>query len=181
MEDELEREKDVIHFYQMQNKKMSAQQAIHETRTLRCWKEAQRAHVKLEEFMGTYEESSDEEGQTRRRPRTMGLRKALAKQREEESAQAGQLSLQELLALEIEHDRESWLERANLHLEAKLEKANKDLDLQRKMAKNYAQRDQFARQELKRAKIEIQALKEEKDQSSLGILAQASIQVSQDP
>ena len=72
----------------MQNKQMSAQQAIHEIRTLRYRKEAQRAQVKLEEFMGTYEESSDEEGQTRRRTRTMGLKKALAKQWEEESAQA---------------------------------------------------------------------------------------------
>ena len=79
--------------------------------------------------MGTYEESSDEEGQTRRRPRTMGLRKALAKQREEESAQAQPFPLTELLAMEIEHDRESWLERANINLEAKLEKANKTLDL----------------------------------------------------
>ena len=101
----------------------------------------------------------------------MSLRKALKKQKEEESAQAEQLSLQELLGIEIEHDRESWLERANIHLEAKLEKANKDLDLQKKMAKHYAQRDQFARQELKRAKIEIQALKEGKEQASLGILA----------
>ena len=88
--------------------------------------------------MGTYEESEDEEGQTRRKPRTMGLRKALAKHREEESAQAKQLSLKELLALEIENDRESWLERAKIHLEAKLEKANKDLDLQRRMTKYYS-------------------------------------------
>ena len=131
--------------------------------------------MKLAEFMGTYEESSGEEGQTRRRPRTMGLRKALAKQREEESTQAETNSLQELLALEIEHDMESWLERANTNLEAKLEKANRDLDLQRKMAKHYAQREQFARQELKKAKIQIKTLKEENDQASLGILAQASL------
>ena len=79
--------------------------------------------------MGTYEESSDEEGQTRRRPITMGLRKELAKQKEEESTQAQQFPLIELLAMEIEHDRESWFERANIHVEAKLEKANKSLDL----------------------------------------------------
>ena len=59
--------------------------------------------------MGTYEESSDEEGQTRRRPRTIGLRKALAKQRQEELAHAEQLPHNELLAIEIENDRESWL------------------------------------------------------------------------
>ena len=63
---------------------MSGQQAIYETRALKYWKEAQRAQVKLEDFMGTYEESEDEEGQSRRRPRTMGLIKALAREREQE-------------------------------------------------------------------------------------------------
>ena len=104
-------------------------------------KEAQRAQVNLEDFMGTYEESEDEEGQSRRRPRTMGLKKALAKRREQEAALAEQLPLDELLAMEIAHDREPWLERANIHLEAKLEKSNKDLDLQRSMTKHYARRN----------------------------------------
>ena len=131
--------------------------------------------------MGAYEESSDEEGQTRRRPRTMGLRKALEKQREEESTQEEQLSLQELLAMEIEHDRESWLERANIHLEAKLEKENKDLDLQRRMTKHYVQRNQFAREKLKKVQMEIEALERENSQANLSVLAQASLQVSQDP
>ena len=111
---------------------------IYEARALKAQKEAQKAQMRIEELIGTYEESSDEEGQSRRRPRTMGLKKALAKQREEESALAKQIYLNELLAMEIEHNRESWLERANRNLEAKLEKANKDLDLQRRMTKHYA-------------------------------------------
>ena len=85
----------------MQNKKMSGQLAIYEARALKYQKEAQRSQVQLKEYMGTYEESEDKEGQTRKRPRTMGLRKALAKQREEESAQAQQFPLTELLAMEI--------------------------------------------------------------------------------
>ena len=80
---------------------MSGKQAIYEVRALRYWKEAQRSQVKLEEFMGPYEENSDEEGQTRRRPRTMGLRKALANQKEEELAQAQKFPLTKLLAMEI--------------------------------------------------------------------------------
>ena len=79
--------------------------------------------------MGTYEENEDEEGQSRRRPRTIGLKKALAKQREQESTLVEQLPLDELLAMEIAHDREPWLERAIIHLEAKLKKADQDLDL----------------------------------------------------
>ena len=121
--------------------------------------------------MGAYEESEDEKGQTRRRPRTMVLKKTLAKQREEESTQEQKMSLHEILKMEIEHDRESWPKRANIHLEAKLEKANKDLDLQGIMTKHYAQRNQFARAKLKKAQNKIQALKEEKSQANLGILA----------
>ena len=93
---------------------MSGQLAIYESRALKYQKEAQRSQLKLEEYMGTYEESSDEEVQTRRRPRNMGLRKALAKQREEELAQAQQFPLTEFLAMEIQNNRESWLERANI-------------------------------------------------------------------
>ena len=55
LEVELERAKDVIHILQMQNKKMSGQQAIYEARALKYQKEAQRAQVNLEEYMGSYE------------------------------------------------------------------------------------------------------------------------------
>ena len=76
---ELERSKDLIHFLQMQNKQMSGQLAIYETRALKYRKEAQRSKVQLEEYMGTYEEDDEEEGQARKRPKTMGLRRALEK------------------------------------------------------------------------------------------------------
>lgn len=48
--------------------------------------------------MGAYEEIEDEEGHSRRRPRTMGLKKALEKQREQEFSLAEHLPLDELLA-----------------------------------------------------------------------------------
>ena len=83
--------------------------------------------------------------------------------------------------MEIAHDWEHWLERANIHLEAKLERENEDLDLQRNMTKHYAWRNQVARAKLKKALIEIQALKGGKDQENLGVLAEASQQVSQTP
>ena len=103
----------------------------------------------------------------------MGLRKALAKQREEESAQAQQFPLTELLAMEIEHNRESWLERANIHLEVNMEKANKELDLQRIMTEHNAQRNHLARKKLKIAQNEVSAPKYENDQARICILAQA--------
>ena len=111
----------------------------------------------------------------------MGLKKALARQREKESTLVEQLPLSEMLAMEIEYDWDPWLERANTHLEAKLEKANRDLDLQRKMTKHYALQNQIAKAKLKGALAKIKSLKEEKDQSNLGILAENSLQSSQNP
>ena len=49
------------------------------------------------------------------------------------------------------------------------------------MGKHYARRNQIARKNLKIAQNEVQVLKEEKDQASLDILAQASLQIYQDP
>ena len=57
----------------------------------------------------------------------------------------------------------------------KLEKENIYLDLQIRMTKHYSQRNQFAREKLKKAQIEIQALKREKRQAKLSVLAQASL------
>ena len=83
--------------------------------------------------------------------------------------------------MEIEHNRESWLERPNIHLEAKLEKANKDLSLQRRMTEHYKWRNHFARQKLKTAQNEGPTPNDEKYQARLGILAQVSLQFSKDP
>ena len=54
-----------------------------------------------------------------------------------------------MLAIEIIKDRESWLEKESLHLEGQLEKAKRDTDMQRKMAKHYAMRNRIARAKLK--------------------------------
>ena len=155
----MNRAKSVNDALDLENKQLGAQISIYEAKAIKARKEVKRAQVKLEEFMGTYEESEDEEGQSRRRPRTIGLKKALAKQREQESTLVEQLPLDELLAMEIAHDQEPWLERANIHFEAKLKKENQDLNLQRKMTKHYAQRNQVARAKLKKAQTKIKALK----------------------
>ena len=77
--------------------------------------------------------------------------------------------------MEISYDREPWLERENLHLEGQLEKAMRDLDMERKMAKHYAMRNIIARVKLKRALAKIQALKEAKDKEKLDIISDASL------
>ena len=88
---------------------------------------------------------------------------------------AEKLTPSELLAMEIEYDRDPCLERENTHLEDQLAKTERDLGLQKKMAKHYALRNQIARAKLKRALAKIKALKEEKEKEKLGILADSSL------
>ena len=123
--------------------------AVYKAREFKYQREAYKAQVKLEECMGEFDDTEDEEQQIRKRPRTMGLRKALEKQREEEATLARSYPLTQLLAQEIENDKESWLERANKHFEDKLDKENKDLGLQRKMTRHYKKLNQFSRRKLK--------------------------------
>lgn len=113
--------------------------------------------------MGTLDDTEEEEEQLlRKRPRKIGLNKALAKEKEQETTLAENLNPSEILAMEMEYDWEPWLERANINLEGQLEKTKRYLYLQKKMAKHYALRNKITRAKLKRALTKIQALKEEK-------------------
>ena len=98
----------------------------------------------------------------------------MKKQKEEELSLAEKISLTELLAMEIEHDWDSWLERENIHLEAKLKKENEGLELQIKMTKYYAKKHKLVCAKLKETLHEVQTLKEEKENDNLGFLVEAS-------
>ena len=70
----------------------------------------------------------------------------------------------------------------------KLEKANRDLELQRKMTQHYQKLNQFARHKLKATQEKLKeenekrlAWKEKKGISALEILASASEHVAKDP
>ena len=65
---------------------MSVHMAVYETWAIKYKKEASKAQVRLEELMGEYEEGEGEDQPRWKRPRTMGLKKALEKQKEEENA-----------------------------------------------------------------------------------------------
>ena len=75
--------------------------AVYETRAIKYQKEASKAQIKLEELMGEFNDSEDEYQPRRKRPRTMGLRRALEKQKEEEAALFQSLPLTTLLTQEI--------------------------------------------------------------------------------
>ena len=58
---------------------MSGQVAVYKARAFKYQREAYKAQIKLEELMGKFDDIEEEEQPIRKRPRTMGLRKALEK------------------------------------------------------------------------------------------------------
>ena len=128
---------------------MSVHMAVYETRTIKYKKDASKAQVRLEELVGESDEGEDEDQPRRKRPRTMGFKRALEKQKEEEAALLQSTPLTTFFTQEIENNQEAWIERVNVHLEKKLEKENRGLDLQRRMTGHYKKLNQFARRKLK--------------------------------
>jgi len=51
----------------------------------------------------------------RKRPRTMGLRKALQREREQKPPME-ELTFEERIAMEINEDRKFWIDKFNFHL-----------------------------------------------------------------
>jgi len=74
------------------------------------------------------------------------------------------------LVKDIAENRESWLEKVNTHLETLWDKANIDVEIQRKMANYYARRNQVARSKLKRAHEKIDKLTKQEEKRRLDIL-----------
>ena len=59
---------------------------IYEAWEFKYQREAYKAQDKLEQYMGEFDDTEDEEQPVIKRPRTMGLRKALEKKKEEKAA-----------------------------------------------------------------------------------------------
>ena len=79
----LGRARNVIHYYEVENKPLEAQKAIYEIRAIRAHKGDAKAKGKLHEALDRYGDTNEEEEQLRRRRRrTIGLKNALAKERE---------------------------------------------------------------------------------------------------
>ena len=80
------------------------------------------------------------------------------------------------LEQEIDADRESWLERANMHLEKLLEKANKEKKMLKHMAAHYLARNKICKARIRTLKAKLRkTLRRKKDQDRLNILAEASL------
>ena len=167
---------------------MSVHTVVHESQAFKYKQEAARAQARIEELIGDFDEGEEGDQPMRKRPRTIGLKRALEKQKEEEQAHLQSFPLIVLLEQEIEGNKEAWLERANKHLEMKLEKANRDLELQRKMTQHYQKLNHFSRrklkatqEKLKEAKGKCPARKEKKGTLALDIFASTLEHVAKDP
>jgi len=95
-----------------------------------------------------------------------------------ENCQATQRRRVEFTSLEweVNADTESWLERASIHLERNLEKANKEKNLLRHMVVHYMVRNKVCKARIKSLKAKLKkASKRQKDHDQLQILAKASL------
>ena len=95
-----------------------------------------------------------------------------------ENRQAAQRRGVELTSLEkeINANRESWLERANIHLERLLEKASKEKNLLRHMAFHYLARKKVCKARIKSLKAKLKrASRRRKEHEGFQILAEASL------
>lgn len=134
-----------------------------------------KAKALLEEAYDRYGEP-EEKQETRKRPRTRGLKRALELEKQNEAELANELTWNEKFAILVNENREHWLDKVNQHIEKLLDKANKQNKIQKKMAKHYANRERIAREKLKDAKERIEALTHQKEKEKLDILGEASLQ-----
>ena len=80
------------------------------------------------------------------------------------------------LEQEIEDDRESWLERENMHLEKLLEMANKEKGMLQHMDFHYLARNKICKARIRTLKAKLRkTLRSKKEQDNHKILAEASL------
>ena len=80
------------------------------------------------------------------------------------------------LEQEIEADRESWLERVNIHIEKMLGKSNKENKMLHHMAYHYLARNKICKTRINSIKAKLKRdLRAKKEQDKLKIFVEASL------
>ena len=91
------------------------------------------------------------------------------------------MSSVDLIAGEINENREFWLEKVNFHLKNRLKRAKRDNKFQRHMATHYYTRNQVSKVKIKQLKKILQeTLIRQKEKVKLDLLVDASIREIQD-
>lgn len=110
---------------------------------------AKRQEVKVKVVMGNDKPHEDEAQTTTKRPKTRGLKRALEQEKHHEALLVEELSFEQRIDMEINENREVWLDRLNRHLENLLHKANKDNQILRHMADHYNARNKICNVKVK--------------------------------
>lgn len=170
----LQREKYIISYYEQENKQFETKHELMEIQLIKAKREAEKAKDLLDEAYGEYTDKMEEQV-PRRWPRTRGLKRALELEKQKEVELANELTLNEQFAKMVNENQEHQLERVKNHLENLLDKAKRDNNIQRKMAKYYCRRNKIARAKLNAANVRIEALTHQGEKNKLCILAEASL------
>lgn len=126
--------------------------------------------------MVDHEDSDQHEGHVARKiPRTICRRKALQREREQKPPME-ELTFGERIEMEINEDREFWIEKVKFHLENLLDKANKDNELQNKMAIHYYTRNQVTKVKIKQLKEKLkETLISQEDKGKFNFIMDSSM------
>ena len=124
LKDKLSKENFMITFLQQENKQLQVKQLLLSKPKADLEKDGGKGKTMVD-----VDELEDHEDQVKpRRPRTIGLKRH-QEQQTEPSPSLAQEDFDDLIATEIEQDKESWLQKVNFHLEKILEKANMNTNI----------------------------------------------------
>ena len=111
LKDSFERAKFIISFLEQENNQLKAKQLVMEKEQFKGKKQEMKGKVVVD-----HEDIEKHEGHVAmKRPTKMGPRKALQREREQKPPME-ELTFQERIAMEINEDRDFWLEKLNSHL-----------------------------------------------------------------
>jgi len=111
----------------------------------------------------------------KKRPRTKGLKKAL-KEEKGHNLLDEDLDMDDKISLEINEDREYWIDKVKKHLEKLLDEENGDNRLLRHMADHYQIKNMICNIMLKQLKNKLkETLKDKNERDNLEILVEASM------
>lgn len=169
----LERVKYVISFLEQENNQLKTKDLILEKEKSKLLQKV----GKGKEIMESSDPGASKGRGKRKRPRTRGLKKALQEEQEQILLNED-LDLEDWIALEVNQDKEYWLNRVNEHLEKLLEKENMDNQLLRHMDHHYQAQNMIANVKLKQLENKLkEAKKDPKDEGNLEMLAKASMKL----
>lgn len=99
-------------YYEKENKQLEAKCEVTEIKLIKVEREAMEVKALLEEAYENYGEYQEEQ-ETRKIPRTRGLKRALELEKKKEVELANELTLNEKFAILVNENGEHWIDKVN--------------------------------------------------------------------